>query len=992
MAKSVKQTGPLQNIFIDIQKLIDEIETKDLEAATAAETEESSAAAEVWLYAQVKEDAYITYKNWWTKAMFQEIRGNVKTIEYNKYLEKPYTVPYEFQEALREKGREKFLAQFVEKNDYYRMLMGLPSINDTEDDFIYLSEELYTEYGVPYDTPVHLLSDHLQNLYMNTDEYKAILEAYPDKKYLLYFGDKKISLYTARKAKDFEIIRYPSNRTDINPVILKEFAKIYAECREYIMTILYNERIKELYKNYREFMGLLIMSYALMRLSNVALEGVNTGKYMDDTILHIILSMYGIPDTMLMNNNVRRDLVSNIKKLIKEKGTQQVYYDIVRILGYQDITISKLLLMKNQKFDENGTALDEYDPYFVQVDIKDGNPYNTIVTKKAKSYTYHEIIDADPMWWDLPEVRQLLQDKKYTIADSKYITIESMIHQTKYIFESVYFTRMILDNKDATDKFMISIPELFGTTMVSVYDIILFVICATCLANGLTGDIISDEDELLAVSGFNFEAYNDIFNTYLEETKYVDKTRLRSFLSNLTISSEDDVNRVFNDTIYPLREWLEKKIIAANEKEEYIEYENIYRALFTYDINRNKFLDDFQMPMETIIDKYEITEDEMEAFQYFYPHANGKAVTVGDFGPNYNVTKYHWPFLSLNERVDWNIHIIVEDQGTADDRGYLYFWDVINCDDVRELTNPNGTRIFMDFEDEELGWVLNTKAVNKALDIIESLDDDMLTDAYFQIYTPTEDGAYSAKEKLPPIIRASGIWKSILIDKITLDCNGLCDLPKTYFESLYRKNIDLYNLLMDNNRYETDRQAWYNDISSIITAMESSLSIHMKYFEQSIIGEQMFFKPLITLINHFKSTFVDIARTSVKYVFDSKIDIGGNSNMLKLFDDIPASIFKLELIEAKDDSNFGLYDAEVKTRMKIFLDDKYMKYRMRVGEGFLAKTIEVKQGSVRMHDECIVYKNGAKIDNGVYRYEEPENFNRQTVTNVDLEPWQPLDD
>ena len=49
-----------------------------------------------------------------------------------------------------------------------------------------------------------------------------------------------------------------------------------------------------------------------------------------------------------------------------------------------------------------------------------------------------------------------------------------------------------------------------------------------------------------------------------------------------------------------------------------------------------------------------------------------------------------------------------------DDRGILYFHDILNSEDVREITNEDGTRIFMDYISNEEGWVLNQKAVDEA--------------------------------------------------------------------------------------------------------------------------------------------------------------------------------------------------------------------------------------------------------------------------------------
>ena len=392
---SQKQTGPLQNIYIDLKKIIEYMETKDGAAAKEYETQSSASKAEIYLSAKKNQDSYITYKNWWTKEMFREVMYNIKTTDYNYYVANPYSVPLVYRDILLEKGRAAYLESYVEENEYYRMLMGLPALDDT--DYIYLSPELQEEYHVGK-VPVHELSDYNQNKYMETDEYAEVVKNNPEKKYLKYLGMYKIDLYAARTAKDFDIIRYPVTRSDINPLLLREFANEYADAREYTMVTLYNAELEKTYTGYRTFMGFIILSYALMHTNIKALETVSSHKYMDDTILYIILSMYGIPDSLLLTKEVRRNLALHIMRLVKEKGTNAVYYDLINILGYQDIVISKLMLMKGQDFDENGNALDSFTPYFLQLDLKDENPYETIISNKALIHSYESIVSKDPTW------------------------------------------------------------------------------------------------------------------------------------------------------------------------------------------------------------------------------------------------------------------------------------------------------------------------------------------------------------------------------------------------------------------------------------------------------------------------------------------------------------------------------------------------------------------------------------------------------------------
>lgn len=964
-SKDSKQTDPLQDLFSDIKKILDFIEIKDMSEATKYETTESKNNADMWINARLGVDTYSTYRMHWTVSMFQEVVSNAKLNDIRYWIEHPYNVPVDFRENLLKRGREAFISSYEEKNDYYRMLNGLPSYGTPETEYIYLTEPTRNQLHAT-DDPIHLLSPLIQNNYMGTDEYKEVLKNNPDKKYLKYLGLYKIDIFSARRAKDFDIIRYPLNRSDINPNLINTFASLYDDYREYVMTTLYNQNLEGVYNNYRSFMGVLIMSFVLLQINNKATESISSRKFLDDSVLHIILSMYDIPRTLLMTNEVRRNLVINMLKLVREKGTDDIYYDLITILGYQDIIVSKLMLMKGQKFDKdnNYVTTSDIEPYFLQVDLQDANPYDTITSGSAPIHEYHKIVDDDPTWWDLPDTQKILKESNYTIADSKYIMIEAVIHQIKYLFESIYFTRLILDNKTFTDEFLIEIPEIFGTEMVSIYDLMVFIISATCMNNSLSGEIISEESKLIATAGFNFDMDLDSFTEFINTTEYVDKERVMAFMENLTMKNPADINRLFNDVMYPMREWLELKISTADNRREYIEYESIYRALYTYDATRNSFLNDFEVPLESIRKKYGLSVDELLAYQHFYPRTiSGEAVTIDIYNASINETRYKYPFLERYKPIDWWIHVIIETPYGDDDRGYVYFHDILNSKDIRELTNPDGTRVFMDYEDGEIGWEVNTQAVEKALYLIDKLDEKALHSAYFQVNTPVLNSGgkvFKEGDMLPATIRA-GIYKEILKEKLLMDIQGLAVPPKTYVEYLYRKNPKLYNLLVGGDRFNLDKESWLNDVMRIVMAVETELNLHMKYFEQSVVGSELFFKPLITLIKHFKSTYVNFAKTGLKYMFADKIDTGGNSNMFKLYDEVKFIVHFVTLANRGFDSQFGLYDTEHRAKFHILMKDRSEILRM-VGTGFDAEVREERMGSIHIVDEMKFFKNGKPLD------------------------------
>lgn len=1024
-SRNAKQTDPIQDMFPGIKKILEFMEVKDLSQAMKYETTATRNDAEMWMNAIMGIDTYMTYRQFWTISMFQEVVVNVRFKDIEYWINHPANVPVDYRENLLKRGREVFLNSYVEKNEYYRMLNGLPPIDTPKSQFVYLTEPMRNQLHASKD-PVHLLSPLIQNNYMCTDEYKSVVAANPDKKYLKYLGLYKVDLFTARKAKDFEIIRYPSNRSDINPNLLSVFAALYNDYREYVMTTLYNSQFEGMYENYRSFMGILIQSFVLLQISNKAVEAVNSRNFLDDSVLHIMLSMHDIPRTLLMTNEVRRNLAINMLKLVRERAEDDVYYDLISILGYHDIIVSKLMLMKGQKFDKdhnyrtngrNGEIISsitdtkdgkriDVEPYFIQIDLKDKDPYETIINGKAPIHDYHKIIDEDPTWWDLPDTQKILRDSNYTVANSKYIMIEAVIHQIKYLFESVYFTRMILDNKSATDEFLIEIPEIFGTEMISIYDLMVYIISATCMNNGLRGDIISEEGKMFSTAGFNFDMDLDSFTEFINTTQYVDKERVMAFMENLTMKTSADINRLFNDVMYPMREWLEQKISNASSRKEFIEYESIYRALFTYDATRNSFLSDFEPPIEIIRKKYNLSEDDMEAYKHFYPRTlSGEAITVKQYNASVNESRYKHPFLDRLHPVDWYIHIVLDTPYGDDDRGYVYLHDILNSKDLRELTNPDGTRVFMDWEDGEIGWQINNRAVQEALSLIDKFDEKALHSVYFQVDTPVLNSGgkvFKEGELLPANIR-SGIYREILKEKISMDMKGLSVPPKTFVEYLYRKNPKLSDLLLKDDRFTYDKEAWLNDVMRVVLAVETNLNIHMKYLEQSVVGSDLFFKPLITLINHFKSTFVNFAKTGLKYMFADKIDAGGNSNMFKIFDEVKFIVHFVTLANRGYESQFGIYDTEHKMLLKLIMNDRSEIYRS-ADDGLVQ---EKQMGSFHLVDEMKFFMNDQPIDPsgnpsswytgepGTGRWSDESNFEMAVRTGtarvsnlpVDLEGW-----
>ena len=991
-----KELNPIQNIFTDIKKIIQFIYFKNTSLAKLFDTTEYARDAEMWLNAQYEDDTYLTYKPFWTVSMFQQVQNNISINDVSKWMEKPYSVPEKFKYTLLTEGRKRFLKSYVEKNNYYRCLNGLPNYEDSEDDYIYISDETANKIGIDNTIPVHELSYSDQNKFINTLEYYELISNKNSKDYLKFLGVYKIDPFIARRAKDFEIIRYPFDHYDINPNLLLKFKEIYDSYREYIMSTLYNSHMDGVLSNYRNFMGLMILLYTLLQLSSNCIEQLISHDFLDDTTIYMIFSLYGIPTDLSITNTTRRKLVKNLLTLIQNKATDDVFYQLINILGYKNTDINQLYLMKGQQFNpvNNYEIENIIKPYFIELNLKESDPYKAIINNKYKIYDYNEIIDQDPEWIDDEEVHNIIETRDYSISNSKYLTLTSSIEQFDYLFESIYLLRFILDSKELTEVEKIQVPELFGTKEFSLYDIALCIIAAYCKNNKLNG-LIDVGYIPVPVAGFNFDLNTDLLEEYLNESKYLEVNKIKAFIKNISLLKITDINRIYNDIIIPMRDWLKFKISNSINRYEFIEYENIYKAIFTYDITKTKIFDDYQKPIKIIQSIYNLSDDEMNQLKLFYPHLRN-----GDLVTNENIyqSSYRTPFLALNNQVTWRIHITIETEHGTEDRGYLYFYDILNSDNCITYTNESNLRPLMDYEDDQ--WIPNEKAINKAIELIQNLDDNELQQAYFQIKTPilNSDGKfYKRNTLLSKNLRKSELFKNILMSKIYMDAIGRSSPPSTYIEYLLFRNKDLFDFIQDSS-FTENHDLWINNLTKIVLALESNLDLYLKYFEQSIIGSKLFFKPLITLINHFKSTFVKLIQTNFTYLINDKIDSGGNSNMLNLFENIQVIRYFVILAKKGYNSQFGLYDAE-----------KIMKYKTILKDyPYYLDNKRIKSGSIRMTDELKFYKNNEEIDpkinpsawfigeSGLGRWSNEDDFIMKTRTsnirvknlyNLDLTKW-----
>ena len=278
---------------------------------------------------------------------------------------KAYTyddVPYELKEPLRQIGIRDFLANYVELNDYYRMLCGLPNIGDYGipiRDYEYLMPE-----GNIWDaTYIHEIGTSgaiLLDDYGILDQIKA---DYPDADYLDYITCG-ITPYTARKAYEFQILYTP---TIDNEVILDQFTRIYENNRVYVTSTFYSEAFKYNSDYYDNFITLLIILLTMTEMLSKVQENIIRKDLLDQRCIEYLFDQYGMPYYTSIPIKYQERICKNLNTLIRSKSCTQGMFDIINLFGAENLSVFKYFILRDRNLDQWGNFL-----------------YNEIITKTSE--------------------------------------------------------------------------------------------------------------------------------------------------------------------------------------------------------------------------------------------------------------------------------------------------------------------------------------------------------------------------------------------------------------------------------------------------------------------------------------------------------------------------------------------------------------------------------------------------------------------------------
>lgn len=587
----------LKTLYADIVSMIKGMVVKRVDFARENETTDSVRNFETYLSCVNGTRYFHTFKSYELEVL-QKFMDETEALSCSRNPEK---ISIELRDQIVDAQAKWVLEHYEETNEYYRMLMGLPRIDDHH--WIYVRDQP----GIPADIPVHKLSvENISKL-----EIKGVLaklkKDFPDKEYLNYLGVEAIDHIEARLAKPFEILRLGASS---NPRSEEMFREQYYGARNYIMAVIYHREEFSTKTLYDPIIGMLMTTLAV-RNTLVPSEK----DYLNfEEILDAILDSYGfLRYFQKFPFTYKKRLVIALDQLLKVKGTDGVLVDVCKLFSPDnDLIANRYYLMKTHAKDGNGNIVFTGDPnrdytlQFVRASIQE----HDISMQEEDRLPYDTVTDADYLWQLTPEEKETLLEKDFNLMFTKYVDVEAAYDITSLVFEVCCFINLLLYARDNLSK--VDIQNVYATGgKCSLFTMLNFLLAAMAKRAHFDGNIIYDPDLIAEIWRFN---YGDIEE---ELRKVVDKYELRVDVNRTLVEGFDVELKKPYGNITPagavntyaqnraLFDAILDEMNTTNDIGQYIALSNCKDILFTSSTERKTFLKGDGSTAETYYDMLE---------------------------------------------------------------------------------------------------------------------------------------------------------------------------------------------------------------------------------------------------------------------------------------------------------------------------------------------------------------------------------------------------
>ena len=478
----------MDEIVYNCKKILNGIVIKNDVKAGFYETDESVHEFEMW---KIINMGHATFNNFpFTKQMYLAFgysERDAVSFNINKQ-----NVPEDDREDLLKFSIDYFKETFVETNDYYRALGGLPPYDTGRQYYIMYSPNMLNGYNCPVGfgnlipsdfkeeidetLPLHQQPKSVIQVLQETGGIDALKDQYKGFEYcyLNFLGDKAIDDYTARMADKWDILYLPT----VEPLVSQRFVELYDLNKEIFLTNTYQEAYKYSSDYYDQMMIICVLLQTYNDMIVDVPEWYIRRDIFDIRSVQYFLEAYGVEffEEIPLKYQIR--IVKNLNKLVKYKSSTQNAYDILDIFDLEGTDIYKYYIYKNRKIDKWGdytvgtNPSDKFNLQFVATKL--GDSFDNYIKDNINRKPYDELTLEDKYWDGLQThdfIKNKILDKDFTLEGTKYMSVEYHISLKEYLFQLEYFLGLVLHSDNYLEDITVSIPSVSESAQLRVSDL-----------------------------------------------------------------------------------------------------------------------------------------------------------------------------------------------------------------------------------------------------------------------------------------------------------------------------------------------------------------------------------------------------------------------------------------------------------------------------------------------------------------------------------------
>lgn len=362
--KIVTDNPFVDHIIYECKKIILNCITKDVDKADSMETVESIRNYNIYKSCKRGNANWNMWTHFPDEVVYTalESKYTVRKIK-SEFLGHKEWIYTEDKEDLVKAMSDYVLANYEEKNDYYRELCGYRPYSSTiniplkDYDLSYFEGELDI-YTYLHEVPEDKLLDLVK-----IGVIDKIHKDYPEEKWIFFMmmrldpAREEIKLDVARNADRFDLLYIPE---DVDEMIKNEFIEKYETNREYAVTCIYSEAMKIESDYYDNFIQILIMIMTMMDMLDNVQTHVARRDIFDARCIQYIFEQYGIPYYSEIPLQYQSAMLRNLNRLLKFKSSARCMVDICSLFGFPSSSVFQYYLLRRRRTDQFGNYIFNY--------------------------------------------------------------------------------------------------------------------------------------------------------------------------------------------------------------------------------------------------------------------------------------------------------------------------------------------------------------------------------------------------------------------------------------------------------------------------------------------------------------------------------------------------------------------------------------------------------------------------------------------------------